>query len=356
MNKEIMIMKKYLSILLSGAILVGFTACEEKMDILQDKDNIAVFCNSLLDLSVEEVDRKIQAQGFEDSYTQQDTIQMGPYSTTAGWYNYSKGDISLRLEWLNGNLCRISYQTTPDSSLMLETEEALYQMTQGKEWKQEYYNLFGECSRAEMRADLATPPHPSTNPSKSIEVDAFNVDYPQSPLFNNTAYGTKYGQVMALSPVLHPSVHVYYYVFGYYVAKEFYYLPQALYMPNDTIRVGEYLHKASTQMVDDVIDETRVTYSNYNDELPIYSMAERSFGYYSCGMAFFAPAGTLDLEANKVTHTSSDESILLVEQDECQAGKEFYEKIRIKAIAPGKATLTVRWKDLSTTATIMVIE
>ncbi len=369
-------MKKYIIILLCGVTVLGFTACENGHEPQPEynANNIPAFCNSLIGLSVEEADRKIQAQGFTANpqelvyANKMYTAQMGDHVATAGFYMYQKEDTlgetneyqsftTLTVEWENGVIRNISYQLQPNGDslqeIALTSEEGLSHIAQQNHWELQYIlNRGQECVREDVISEIKSHPKGYC----SISVQATDTDFPQSLLFDDTAYGIAHMQSISIDSILHPSIMVYFPQFSFYVNKTYRYIPQALYMPDDTIRVGEYLHKASTKMIDDVIEETRVTYSTYNDEHPFQEMGRWDMGYYSCGMAFFAPAGALDLEANTVTHTSSNEAILKVEQDECQAGKEFYEKIRIRAVAPGEATLTVRWKDLSTTARIVVIE
>ncbi len=367
-------MKKYISILLCGALLVGFTACESVLDYEpKSKDDIASFCNSLLDLSMEDAERTIIAQGFtanpyDESYANKLYVaKMGDYTSSGGHYVYEKelpefdaSDLRTWLEitWLDGRISKLHYQISTWSGSLKEvglaSEEGLYNFAQKNDWDIKYAkDMQGECTR---QAVIGAIQEDSLGYC-SVGVQATDADFPQSKVFDKQAYGVSYTHKMGIDPLQSPSGGSWGYGFAYQIDREFRYIPQALYMPDDTIRVGEYLHKASTKTEDMVMDETRVHYSFYNDQHFYKNMGDWYNGcYYACGMAFFAPAGALDLEANTVTHTSSNEAILKVEQDECQAGKEFYEKIRIRAVAPGEATLTVRWKDLSTTARIVVIE
>ncbi len=366
-------MKNYIIFLLCGAMLVGLTACEDTFDPVKDKDNIAAFCNSLLDLSLENAEKEIMAQGFaanpyDESYANKLYVaKMGDYTSSGGCYVYEKKqpefDASnlrtwLEITWLDGRISKLHYQISTWSGSLkevgLESEEGLYKLAKKNDWDVKYAkDMKGECTR---KAVIEAIQEDSLGYC-SVGVQATDLDFPQSLVFDKKAYGVSYTHKMGIDPLQSSNGEPWGHGFAYQINREFRYIPQALYMPDDTIRVGEYLHKASTKIEDTVIDETRVHYSFYNDQHFYRNMGDWENGcFYACGMAFFAPAGALDLEANKVTHTSSDESILKVEQDECQAGKEFYEKIRIRAVAPGEATLTVRWKDLSTTATIIVIE
>ncbi len=367
-------MKRHLSILLCGALLVGLTACESVLDHEpKTKNDIASFCNSLLDLSLEDAEREIVEQGFtanpEDyNYTNELFVaKMSDYTSSAGYYVYEKelpqydaSDLrtTLTINWQDGKISKLHYQISTWSGSLKEvglaSEEGLYKLAKKNDWDIQYAkDMKGECTR---QAVIGAIQEDSLGYC-SVGVQATDLDFPQSRVFDKKAYGVSYTHKMGIDPLQSPSGGLWGHGLAYQIEKDFRYIPQALYMPNDTIRVGEYLHKASIEIEDFVVDEKRVHYSFYNDQHFYCNMGDWYNGcYYACGMAFFAPAGAFDLEANTVTHTSSDETILRVEQDECQAGKEFYEKIRIKAVAPGKATLTVRWKDLSTMATITVIE
>ncbi len=367
-------MKKYIAFLLCGAMLVGFTACEDTFDPVKDKDNIPAFCNSLLGLSLEEVEQQLKAQGFADAYgsTNKEYIaEMGPYKSTAVACSYSKENTVrdkngtwlpessttyITINWVSGEIRKLHYQISTNAASLrevaLESEEGLHKIAKQNHWEIQYLmNMGREYSRKDVTDAIKDNPLGYC----SFGMCATDLDFPQSLLYDDTAYGISYTQKVGVDSMGDWTL-AYIHNFVYQLEKEFRFIPQALYMPNDTIRVGEYLHKASDRIEDFAMDEKRLHYSVYNDEHFFYSDEWENGCFYACGFAYFAPAGALDLEANKVTHTSSDESILKVEQDECQAGKEFYEKIRIKAVAPGIATLTVRWKHLSTTATITVVE
>ncbi len=375
-------MKKYVALLLCGAILVGFTACEREseFDLEENKNNIPAFCNELIGMSVTEADNYIQAHGFtanpyaeESAYTNKEFVaQMGPHTSTAGSYVYEydtttdeQGNYNgegyrhwLAIYWQNGTIRDMSYTVSSDvgslQEIALAAEEGLYRIAKKNRWEVEYEGSVGHQT---TREDMISAIKSHSLGYCNMKMQATDIDFPQSLVFDDTAYGISYTQDVSVYSYTHSTIFAPIYSFSYHLTRDYYYIPKALYMPNDTIRVGEYLQKASREIVDNVVDETRVHYSVYQDKHFFTDLGDWYNGcYYACGMAFFAPAGAFDLEANMVTHTSSDETILLVEQDECQAGKEFYEKVHIKAVAPGTATLTVRWKDLSTTATITVIE
>ncbi len=368
-------MKKYIFLLAYGLIVCCITACEDDFNLAENKYNIPAFCNELLGMSVNEADRYIQAHGFtanphaeESEYTNKEFVaKMGPYTSTAGYYVYeysilydaqgrynSEGYYHwLRIYWQNGTIRDMSYTVSSGvgslQEIALTTEEGLHKIAKKNRWKVEYEGSVGRTTtRKDMIEAIKSHPYGLCNMSMLVT----DVNFPQSLVLNDTAYGISYTQSVSMTKTVDPN-------FRYQIKRRFYYIPQALYMPDDTIRVGEYLQKASTRIIDNTVNETRIHYSVYQDKhfsAGLDTWASVYGCYFACGFAYFAPAGALDLEANKVTHTSSNEAVLKVEQDECQACKEHYEKIRIKAVAPGTATLTVRWKHLSTTATITVVE
>ncbi len=367
-------MKKILFWLVATLV---FVACNprnevEVPDTEKDSLNIPAFCQQLRKMTVADVDKVLTARGFElmrDST--ETTIKMGPYSShgVIHWYYYNKrneeGAIyqwgQAKIVWLDGEIVYLQYRDEKQSftEQLFVWEEELHKYATANNWISTYgYYEDDLGSREDILRWFGLHPQGYNICFVRIADPLFD----SLPINNGTAFGFSNIRQMGVSKYQHPSSYMFEHICYYDEIKNYVNIPTNLYLPDDTIRVGEYLPKHSKMVQPYGFGNINKDYwySVYQDkDLFLWRESKPYVNYgkfYACGFAYFVPAGAVDLDGNKVTHTSSDESVLVVESDESIAGQENEENVKIRAVAPGKATLTVRWKNLSTTATITVIE